>query len=190
MHKLNIITALSRPENLVVMADSITLAAAHFLVNWWIVGPELPADLPLVAASIELIRHPHSAGGQLQKNQAIERIPDGNEWVWILDDDNTAVPGFFERLKIEIARIPTARAVIFSQKSKEGHIRLTAAPQNVGPCNIDTAQFVLRRDLIGDDRIIDSYCGDGEFIGAIHRRASQVFTFVPDPPLVYYNSLR
>jgi hypothetical protein len=192
VEKLNILTALSRPENLPWLSSSISLVDRYFELKWWIIGPEelrssAAAHLGGVIPHAYLAHEP-SVGGQMQKNCALDQIADG--WCWILDDDNTANLAMFPVLASTLATEPWARAVVFSQCMKNGALRLVAAHENTKLCHIDAAQFVLRRDLIGDYRIPNHYCGDGEFIETIHTRNPEAFAYVPDPPLVYYNSLR
>lgn len=191
MDKLHILTAVSRPTNLDLLLDSIMPAVGAFDVHWWLVGPEKDYQHRyerLIPVTVHCIEHPNSAGGQMQKNAAIDQITDG--WMWILDDDNIACPGFFAMLSSTLAASPHAGAVVFSQRMKDGPTRLIAAPQFTKLCHIDAAQFVVRRQMVGNYRIPDHYCGDGEFIETLYKEHAPFFMYVPDPPLVYYNALR
>ena len=78
--RLNVITAVTRPENLGRVAESLSAAAANVPHEW----------------GIEVRWHwkfdPHRlcVGGQVLKNQMILSVRSG--WVWILDDDTLAHP--------------------------------------------------------------------------------------------------
>src|ERR1043166_599735 len=72
---LHILTAVTRPENLPKLAESLIPAAAAGVELAWHVGYDL--------------EHRHVAG-QAVKNRLLDRISPSQDWVWILDDDNTA----------------------------------------------------------------------------------------------------
>ncbi len=169
--KLHILTAITRPENLPALAASLTGALAHGVaVCWhWLADSE------------------HAAiGGQALKNQMLDAIADG--WVWVLDDDNTAHPDFFDVLSQAAREHPDARAFVLSQELPGGTVRhADAAAMRVD--HVDIAQVVLRRDLIGDARLDLSYGGDGMLIEQLHRHYPTDFVYI-DRPVCYYNRLR
>lgn len=166
---LHIITAVSRPDNLAALAESIAGASDYFHVCW-----HLESDAA-----------PH-VGGQRLKNQALDRIGDG--WVWMLDDDNAAHPCFFARLRALLDTHDTAWAFAFSQRLPDGAIR-RAGPDTMRLDAVDIAQVVFRRDAIGARRLDESYGGDGLLIEALHTAAPAGWIFCEEP-LCYYNRLR
>ena len=155
--RLNVLTAVSRPENLSLMADSLAAAAQrapNVDVCWrW---------------RFDLERR--NIGGQALKNELIEQVPSG-EWVWVLDDDTLAHD---DVLRLAEFYMPTCRAIIFSQHRNERET-LIARPENmvVGMCDI--GQAFLQRDLIGEHRIPLDYNGDGLFLQAVLAGASVVY---------------
>ena len=154
--RLNILTAISRPENLPLMAESIATAAAKTSLDvcWrW---------------RFDLERR--NIGGQAVKNELLEQVP-SDEWVWVLDDDTLAHE---EILRMAEFWMPRCDAVIFGQQRNERE-DLVARPENmvVGMCDI--GQAFLRRDLIGEHRIPIDYNGDGIFLQTVLAGASVVY---------------
>jgi hypothetical protein len=154
---LHILTAVTRPENLAQVKDSIEHAysrAADTSIQWH-------------------VRHDHDqqhVGGQALKNWMLDVIQDG--WVVILDDDTTMHPRFIQKIEMVVATAPLVnpdlRAIIVSQKRVNGTI-LSASPENAVVGGIDAGQAVLRRDLIGDYRIPEEYAGDGMWLETLLR---------------------
>jgi predicted SAM-dependent methyltransferase len=171
---LTIITALSRPGYLPGIFESLNAAEGHNLdIRHYIIHPHGAT-------------HPGNGRADMARNveAALSSIRDG--WVWILDDDNSVHPGFFRRLEEEIAAQPEARAFVFSQERADERRLLQAAPENVRIGSIDTAQFVLRRDLIGDLRWCELPVHDGIFIQELYEQCPEDFRFV-DEVLCYFN---
>ena len=178
---LHIITPCKRPENLEAIGNSMLDAfhAHEFDIEWWIVvdGSKGNALLPEVLNQLpkssfikihQLITDPslQSLAGKGQINFALDQIGDNDAgWVWVLDDDNAVHPDFFEVLEVGIAPPATALGYAFGQDTCNGKIRHVAASE-MKELGIDQAQFVIRRDFIGDDRYVMSYSGDGEFPAA------------------------
>ena len=105
--------------------------------------------------------------------------------------DNILHEDFQERLDIHIKNNPNKSGFIFNQKVNGKDftgldIRL-ASPENTKVSHIDMAQFVLRRDLIGDNRFeFGKYIADGIFIENLYNQKSEDFLFI-DEVLCYYN---
>jgi len=144
--KLHLLTAVTRPGNLAVIADSI--AAASF--------PEWE-----VAWHLRFDPNRTDIGGQRLKNQMLDGIEDG--WCWILDDDTTMHPHLLRKLTEVLTWEPTALALVVSQDRQDGR-HLTAAEGNVRVGEIDAGQAIMRRDLIGDHRLPLDYEGDGHWL--------------------------
>lgn len=160
--KLHILTAVSRIENVELVRDSINLAARR---------------APKVVLSWHRRYDPQCehVGGQRLKNEMLDDIDDG--WVCILDDDTLMLPKFLLRVHMIVASAPLAerelRAVVVSQRRTNGTI-LQASPENAVLSSIDAGQAVLRRDLIGDYRIPETYAGDGMWLETLLRDRSDV----------------
>jgi hypothetical protein len=152
--RLHVLTAVSRPENLPRVAESLSAAAMNVpdvKVCWhW---------------RFDLERK--HVGGQALKNEMLDEIEEG--WVWVLDDDTEAHPDVLGAKDFE-----AYDAVVFSQVRSDGRV-LLAAPENVVPGSIDINQAFLRRDLIGDLRIPIHYDGDGMFLNAVLKQGNVLY---------------
>ncbi len=191
---LHVITPCSRPENLPLLADSLRGAETFFDLHWQIV---LDGSKNLVlpnAADFAFSRQvwtsvtgrdEYNVGGKAAVNQGLDSCTDG--WVWVLDDDNLAHPKFFPTLAEYIQAVPAARAFAFAQGSKVGGVR-PCGPEWMKECSIDQAQFVIRRDLIGELRYPLRYTGDGAFAELVYQHSPSAWRFCPEV-VTYYNWL-
>jgi predicted O-methyltransferase YrrM len=184
MQRLTIITPCSRPENLPAMRTSIEPGRALFEIDWIIVFDGGRIDVE--GARTFSVIDPESKAGYAQRNYGIEKVIDG--WVYFLDDDNIIHPDFFANLSRAIGLYPRARGAIVTQDLGLG-VR-NAAPNRVNIGEIDLAQYVLRRDLIGSLRFrMNDYSADGAMIMGLFW--GQPHEFIIDrQPLSYYNRLR
>lgn len=162
--KLHVLTAVSRPENLGRVAESLAVAAAKVQMvdlcwHW---------DFDLSRSCI---------GGQALKNGMLDDITDG--WVFCLDDDTLVHPdalGVFEEY-VEI-RPEELDAVVVSQQRTDGRV-LPATPSQAVPGGIDIGQAFLRREWLGTRRIPRSYEGDGVFLMEVLAPPARV-AWLPD----------
>lgn len=139
--RLHVCTACSRPENLDRVAASLALwGQADY--TWHI------------RFDIER-RH---VGGQRLKNELLNDVSEG--WVWFLDDDTLAHPKLYRTLEQKSRGYD---AIVVSQRRRE-RANLIAAEENVRVNEIDIGQAIIRRSLIGEDRIPETYAGDGLFL--------------------------
>ena len=146
MIRLHVLTAVTRPENLSRIAEAF---------GFW--GK---ADFEWHLRFDSKREH---VGGQALKNAMLDEISDG--WVWCLDDDTLP----HKRLYAEVAKAvmaADAAAVVVSQR-REDRTVLLASPDNLYVGGVDIGQAVIRRDVIGEHRIPESYAGDGEFLMAV-----------------------
>lgn len=148
---VHVLTAVSRPENLPVLAASLARAAEE----------ERTVDV-VWRWRFDLERA--HVGGQAVKNALIDRIDDG--YVWILDDDTLVHPKLFAALADTYLNHPRVSALVVSQQRADGTV-LRAAPENVRVAGIDAGQALLRRELIGNWRLPLNYEGDGHFLVAL-----------------------
>lgn len=169
--KLHLLTALTRPENLGVMAASLESAARSLDLTWHIrFDPERQA-----------------VGGQLLKNQMLDQVGDG--WVYILDDDNILHPDLCGALADALADRGDARLIVCAQQHRSGFIRRPHR-QMLRQTHVDAGQVIIRRDAIGDLRIPLHYCGDGEWIEVLaNKLPNHAIVYIPEPT-TYYNWLR
>ena len=194
----NIITRCSRTANILKVKDSI-FNNIKSDVTWWITFDtnslkEISIDIlsELQSPNIKL-RFRKSRPGDYGEshNLILDEIESG--WCYFLDDDNIIHEDFFTEISDKINSNPEARAIIFNQwiggKDFTGQDVRFAAPENVQVSKIDMAQFLVKRELIGENRFIeDEYKTDGYFITKIWEENSKEFLFI-DKILCYYNYL-
>lgn len=197
---LHIITPAGRPANLPRLAKSIAKSGLldRFIVVWWIVynGPiDAPQqiDLPCTINHISFPAPGYDADGRpafghAQRAHALDLIGDGDRgWVWVLDDDNLIHPQFADGLTRLISEHPDARGFLVGQRRSDG-AQFPTGPMFCRPGYVDTAQYIVRRDLIGPERIQPVYADDGAFIGRLVRQHPNDFIFTPEP-LTYHNAM-
>jgi hypothetical protein len=157
--KLHILTAVSRPENLPAIAESLATAAVN--------APNVN-----LAWHWRYDLHRRHVGGQALKNAMLDEIRDG--WVWVLDDDTLAHPDV-----LRVVSEQDADAVIVSQRRTTGAV-LVASPERMVAGGVDIGQAFLQRNLIGDHRIPADYNGDGLFLQAVLEGEGEWTTYLPD----------
>jgi hypothetical protein len=169
--KLHLLTAVTRPENLPAIEASFASAQA---------------------AGVEVVWHQQadperqSVGGQSIKNTMLDQISDG--WVYILDDDNICHPDLFRTLRRVADGFPGTAMIAVSQQFTNGHVRVAHAGM-LRSSHVDAGQVIVRREAIGDWRIPEHYCGDGDFIERLAGMCAGRVVFVTKPA-AYYNYLR
>lgn len=197
MDKINIITRCSRPENLTKISHSV-FNTDKFEVIWYLVFDtnvikeidiELLLHLQSLNTKIKFEKSIKGDHGHQMINHCFDEIQDG--WIYVLDDDNILHTDFYDKMSSTIQNNPDKRGIIFNQKI--GGIDFTGqdirycSPENVKVSKIDMAQFFLRKDFIGDRRIVlGQYVGDGIFIEKLHSENPEEFYFI-DEILCYYN---
>jgi hypothetical protein len=209
----NIITPCYRWKELGWIRDSIIQAIQNadskaFLVVWYIVfdTTKITKDIKnindfknILNSNYFTIIYEYVGGegisGNLQRNHALDKITNG--WICWIDDDNIMHSDYF---KIIVPVIRNTRDVI-----DDGGIQAYNIPKeiqgityasdiragnNISVCNIDTAQFTLKRELIGDTKWdVNRYDADGVFISEIYNNNKDKFIILDDV-LCYYNKLR
>ncbi len=197
--RLHVITACTRPQNLPELARSLSNVREMFGLHWWIVLDMAPRPFPSELRNLisEWAEHltvffwdqpTPGAWGHPQRSAALNYIDEPHAWVWTLDDDNLCHPDFGAWLIEAIRKHPAARAIVFAQdRAHEGILH--AGPGNLRTGGVDTAQYVVRRDLIGSERVQSIPGDDGGFIQRIYQRAPEQFVFI-DGVVTWYNWLR
>jgi hypothetical protein len=200
METLTVVTPCARPQNLPRIARAVGAQAPWELFDYtWLIvhdclsGPCAGAGAPPhPAASMAHHADGASVAGHAQANYALDRIDRG--LVWQLDDDNLPAPGFFAELARQAARHPGAGAYLFGQVAERRYdAALWAAHDGVvSPIPVlgkmDTAQYVVRREVVGPVRFALRYGADGLFIEDVVARAYPC-VYVPGP-WTLYNALR
>lgn len=167
--KVHVITAVSRPWNLALVARSLAAASRN------------APDVDLVWHCRFDLGRDH-VGGQQLKNLILDDITDG--WVWILDDDTTAHENILERVaEVAESKLKVA-AIIVSQRRVDGRV-LHAHQDNTVVGSIDAGQAIIRRDHI-NMQIPDEYAGDGVWLETILKDCR---IFYLDEVLSFHNLL-
>lgn len=188
----NIVTPVSRPDNLPLIYDGIKNYGN--LITWWVVYDsdalsysEIQKGARLFESEYWISQSSENGGvtGSRQRNKALDCVEDG--WVYFLDDDNLLHQDLIHTILLNRINNPDIQGYIFNQLMEKG-IRI-GSPENTKVTHIDTAQFCLRRDLIGDLRFKDDYCADGYFIEELYNKNKDKFIFL-NKELSYYNRLR
>ena len=202
--ELHIITPVGRPQLLPRVAASLAASQLRqrFAVTWWVmynapaVPPGAAAGLSTTRAADTVITVPSPAPGldatgrpaygHAQRAHALDLMGDTSTvWTWVLDDDNLVHPDMAAGLSALIQHCPDARGFIVGQERADG-AWFTPCSALVMPGTIDTAQYILRRDLIGAERIRPVYADDGGFIQRVFQAAPKAFVF-SDTVLTYWN---
>ena len=145
--RLSVLTAVSRPWNLGLLAQSLTTASRN--------APAVDVSWHCRFDPIRL-----HVGGQTLKNWMLADIHDG--WVWILDDDTIAHDHVLARVSEVVDAKPKLEAVVVAQRRVDGRV-LHAHPDNNVVGEIDAGQAFLKRSLITEE-IPPTYAGDGAWL--------------------------
>ena len=188
METIHIITRCTRPQNLLTVKESIF--TDKFIIKWYIIFDTSSLeniDFSILSElneyNISFIKGESGDYGHDLINQTIDKIDSG--FIYILDDDNIIHPDFYSNIETDKS------GVVFNQKigGKDftGLDIRQSSPENMFVSKIDSAQFLLRRDLIGETRFKKfDYKADGYFIEEIYKRNPDDFIFI-DKVLCYYN---
>jgi len=193
--RLNIITPCSRDYNLDALHNSIVQANVqeHFDVNWYIRIDRLKLpklnviSLPMSRLTITVGVGEDGSPGNKLRNQALDLIASG--WVMFLDDDNIVHPEMLDTFWYHTTKHKEAHAFIFSSAvGPDGKEHVRTRMDGIAPDHIDTAQFIVSRHLIGDERWDpEAYNADGVFITDLYKRGKETFVLIDGT--VYYNAL-
>jgi len=194
---INIITRCTRVGNIEQVKNSI-FQKSKFDVKWWLIFDT--RDLKEIDASIleslqnvncQTLFYEGDEGdfGHQLINKAIDKIEDG--FVYIIDDDNIIHDDFYEEVYNSMKKNPDKRGFVFSQKvgGKDftGLDIRQCSPDNMKVQKIDMSQFVIKIDLIGNNRFDSmNYIADGVFIEKLFLDNPDDFIFI-DKILCHYN---
>ena len=195
--KINILTRCSRPQNLHLIENSILTEEVE--VVW-----KIAFDTSRIAKldteilrkfsrySLNFMEGIPGDMGHAFINKFIDEIPD-DEWIYVLDDDNVIHPEFFSEILNAAKMNPEKEGFIFSQyvggKDFTGLEIREASSENVKVQKIDMAQFLLKKSLVSDKRLVGmTYTADGIFIEELYKEKQDQFLII-DKVLCYYNSL-
>ena len=178
---LNIITACSRPENLLKISESINIPKENY--RWIVVcdSESLP-DKSLIPDNCEIYHHKNleSVSGNSQRNYAIDMVKKGH--IYFNDDDTSIHPSLWENIKDF-----NFDFLSFNQLLKNGSLRLMGSFISVG--DIDSHNFIVSNDIVKDTRfIVGRYDADGHFATECYKKS--IIILYINKALSIYNSLR
>jgi len=178
---LNIITPCSRPQNLMIISESINIPRENY--RWIAVyDSEVPLSPDLVPYNCEIYNHKNhqSISGNSQRNYALSLIKDG--YVYFNDDDTLLHPELWDNIK----DIENVDFISFKQNNKNGGLRLMG--DVIEYTYIDSHNFIVNHDIIGDAIWeIGNYSADCIFAKACFQKTKN--TLWIDKVLSIYNIL-
>lgn len=190
----NIVTACSRPENLSIIYESIKPFVKDYEVVWHIAYDKdhIKGDITNYNTTLNWdvwVENYFIGGGvtgSRQRNLALYNIEGG--LVYFLDDDNILHKDLIPTIHYASTMVGnTKKAFVFDQRLEHGYRK--ARYEDIRVTHIDTAQFVVDRELIGNLRFKDDYCADGYFIEELYNKNKDKFMVINEE-LSYYNYLR
>jgi glycosyltransferase involved in cell wall biosynthesis len=197
--EINIITRCTRIDNLYKVKESI-FNNQNFIINWYVIFDtsvikEIDGDVLSMLyqnnCNIRFVNGQSGDFGHQLINMCIDDIKSG--FVYVLDDDNIIHENFYDTLYEYITNNPDKKGFIFNQKvggvDFSGLDIRIASPENTKVQSIDMSQFILSRDLIGENRLgVMNYMADGIFIENLFNENKDDFIFINEI-LCYYNKL-
>jgi hypothetical protein len=161
MPDFTVLTACSRPDNLPRMAEALKAQVnPHgYALHWWVIFDAAePGPVPDVPGwSVAAMAH-RSPGnwGHAHVNLALDMI--GSGLVWILDDDNLPHPDLLT------CQYEPNTLTLIGQQVDANTVRVPAPSAG----NVDKAQIVADRAIIGDIRMPLDCFGDGKFVELLY----------------------
>ena len=158
---LNIITPCTRPDNLMIISDSINIPKGNY--RWIVIFDSEYLSSILICfpdfipdnCECYAIKDFNSISGNAQRNYGLSLVEDGH--VYFNDDDTTIYKDLWENIKDLDNDF-----ISFSQAEKDGSLRLYGKEIEVN--KIDSHCFIVSNDLIKDSIFtLDKYDADGFF---------------------------
>jgi glycosyltransferase involved in cell wall biosynthesis len=193
--KFHVITRCIRVENLLTIADSVYKDGVD--VTWHVVFDtsivkEVEASLlgELYRRGAELHFKQGSPGTYMYPdvNELVKTLP-SEDYVTLIDDDNIVHPDYYTEIT-KCAKKYKVSAFCYNQLvDVNANTFRYASHGNTVVGGIDLAQYTVRVSEFDFAEFGSGYCGDGEFIQALHNSRTQEFIFI-DQILCYYNYLQ
>lgn len=177
---IHIITPCSRPNNLAQILDTIPAGC-----SWTVVLDSSVADSVNINAKVIRSLHTGNSGNELRNQGMTEILPDQNDWVYFLDDDNLIHPDWFDAVSSHLN--DEFDMLAWGQLNKDGGIRLPP-PFRIQLNCIDTASFMVKWKALKNYRWeTAAYDADGRL--AINIASKHKYKTL-DQYLCWYNALR
>jgi len=176
-----VITPASRPQFLAQIMESVQREG----VKWKLMLDSQFFGMAIKGFPGRAYKKPEgSVLGNHFKNLALDQIHDG--WLYVLDDDNQVHADFFDEIEKAIEENPDKSVISFNQQIDPTSIRRGDKYQTG---KIDQAQYIVKREFVGNLRYEQSYTADGTFIEALHKKDPDAFLYI-DKVLCHYNYFR
>lgn len=178
---LNIITPCSRPENLLLISESINIPKENY--RWIVVcdSESLP-DESMIPKNCEIYTHKNlrSISGNDQRNYAINMVEGGH--IYFNDDDTLLHPELWDSVKNFDFDF-----ISFVQLTKDGKIRLIG--DTIEVTRIDSHNFITSHRIAKNVRfMLERYDADGYFAKECYQKS--ITRLHLNKPLSVYNLLR
>jgi hypothetical protein len=181
MPDFTVLTACSRPSNLPHLAEALAaIPNPHgYTLHWWVIfdaaEPGPVPDVPGWATVATCHRSPGN-WGHAHVNLALDMIDSG--LIWILDDDNLPHPDL-----LACQYEPDTLTLIGQQVDRD---RVRIPQPSAG--NVDKAQIVADRAIVGEIRLPLDCFGDGKFVELLYAAHPEALRI--DPTIrAFYNRL-
>ena len=194
--KFHVITRCTRVENLLTISDSVYKEGVD--VTWHVVFDtsvvkEIEASLlgELYKLGAILYFKQGSPGTYMypEMNELVRQF-DEDDYVTLIDDDNIVHPDYYNVIIDTIKNNFRKNAFCYNQLiTVDNPTYRHASPENTVVGGIDLAQYTVCANTFINYEFGSGYCGDGEFIEALHNSKPQTFEFI-DQTLCYYNYLQ
>jgi hypothetical protein len=179
---LSIITPCSRTENLSILKDSIKFDKIN---KWYIVYDTSKISFKKIYDHPQIIELgiEESCYGAPQRNHGIDQISD-NELIYMLDDDNIIHDEFWNLVSLfDLDHIYT-----FDQERCKLPKNTILKGDNPKLYRIDTAQFVIPKNILGSIRWRISRCADGYLMEELYSKYKNKFVYI-NKIACYWNKL-
>ena len=190
MVQLDIVTPVTRPENLSEIGKSLLVANRYFDVCWYKIHDCKVGGCENLKVSCLYIPGPPGDAGWTQRNWHLDHgRPDA--WVCWHDDDTVMHPDLAAHLADHIKAFPYLRAIVYAMK----YVHLPDQPVMVGqPGNVQIGSIsgsmvIFRRDFVGTQRAYTERMADGMFWQKVMRNAPPDTILWTDKPYILFNSL-
>lgn len=193
--KLNIITRCTRPHNLLKVKQSL-LNKKCFQIKWWIifdsskissVDTEIISELydSSYILDIKFMKSISGAYGNDLINLVLSEI-DGEEWVYVLDDDNLLHPKIEDIFNYQIDKtIIVFNQYVGGKDFTKLDVRM-AIPENMKVQGVDSAQCIIQRKMLKNFPL--HYTADGMVMEYLHTKFPNQFLYI-DQILSTYNAI-
>jgi hypothetical protein len=194
MKTLNILTPVSRPENVSVIYNNLTRYTKYIKIIWYICYDYSldPSNIPFIQdkTGFEIIQtlspYEKAVGGHLHRNFILSGMTklDCDKWCYFLDDDNLIHSDIINF----VANYNLGQLVYMFSQERNGR-NVISGYDTLKMGQVDTAQVLFKLSCLNDFTFENIYEADGKFILYLWDKFKNEFEFIKDR-FSYYNKLR